>query len=534
LSNGDFDIIFSEVDETTDAATITNYGDKVQQYEDNRILAALQKFNPNAQQYSAYTKDLTKADDVTLDTLDTLATDAHNTLDNVLRLNAMIRKTTVLNSFVGKTVESIFSNCNTDYRLVFPDAEGRNKKKTLDQAKLVIDDFLQQIRITNFIRDVVPMTYCEGNRYYYLRVEGGNYVLDYLPLGVVYMSDYNVDGRPALEMNLKKLETGLKKTYQTDKKKKAIWMKDVEEDIKRNYPYVYTQWKAGETYARLDVKYAKAVRINNLGRKFGISPLAKVLKDIVVLDNLSKADVTTSKMKQRTLIVQLLRKEVLDTNGQKKGIVQTDYAHQSLMAALATTASVYTAAPFVEEVKYVTPPSEDNTKEKAASYTKALLMGLGIGFVDTEAATATGSKLSLEELMKLVNAIVDQVNDLLNDYFKVVLENNNIPLEYCPTIQIMDSKAMDFDMKKDLSDFLFNKLSCSYETAYEVLGLADYATERSRRETENGDKTEEIFKPHATAFNSNGGESDSPGRPTSKTPENEDKQKTDKVNNDAK
>lgn len=530
----DFEIKFSELDDAIDVVTVGgSYAEKIKAYDEERFYTAIQKYNPDAEIYSAYTKDLTSADEITVDSLDNLATDAHNTLDKILRLNAMVRKTSILNPFVGKTIESIFANCNTDYRLTYPDAEGRNKKKLLDRSRLVIDDFLRQINIKNLIRDAVPMVYCEGNRYYYLRVDGGNYVLDTLPLGVFYMSDYKIDGRPALEVDIKKLENGLKKTYQTNRKRKAIWMKDIEEDIKRNYPYVYDAWKAKETVARLDVKYAKAIRINNLGRKFGISPLAKTLKDVVVLDNLGKADVAASKIKQRTMIVQLLRKEVLGPNGERMGIAQTEYAHVSLVRALSTTSSIYSAAPFVEDVKYVSPPTESSTKERAASYTKSLLTGLGIGFSDIEAATATGSRISLHELMKLVDAIAEQVNEMLNDYFKVVLENNSIPLDYCPQIQIMDSNAMDFEMRKDLADFIFNKLSGSRQTAFELVGVADYATERSRREAENADGSAEIFAPHATAFNKSKDSGD-PGRPSNDKPDDEDQQIENKVNNDAK
>lgn len=511
-----------------------SYAEKIQAHDDEHFYAAIQKYNPNAQLYSTYTKDSTTAEDITIDRLNELASNVHSDLNSVLQLNAMIRKAAVLNGYVGKTLESIYANCNTEYRLVWPDAEGRNKKKVLDSAKLVIEDFLRQISAEELIRDGITTAYAEGNRYLFLRIEGGNYIVSKLPLGITYMSDYNVNGVPALEINLKSLENGLKKTYQTSgKTRKPLYMKNVEEDIKQNFPQVYQQWKAGDTVARLDVDYSGVIRVGNIGRKFGVSPIAKGLKDVIVLENMAKADVTTSRVKQRTLLVQLLRKDILGSDGQRKGIAQAEYAHASLMNALSTSSSVITCAPFVEDIKYCAPPNEDNSKDKTASYTRSLLMSLGIGFIDVEGATATGSRISIGELLKTINSIAESVEAVFNKWFKLVLTNNNIPLEYCPRIKIMDSNAMDFDMRKDLSDFLFNKLSASRQTAFEVLGVADYATERSRRETENADGVDEIFTPHSTAFNKTS-DPGTPGRPAANDPDDEDRQKEDKTNNDSK
>ena len=529
----DFEVVISKnVAPGVDVATITDYAAKLSEYDDERLYSAIKPLDANKEIYSAYPKDTTTAETVTLDRLEELAGTVNSNVDSLLALNAIIRQKVLLNDLLGKTVESIYANVNTEYQLNFPVVEGRNKKKAVEAAEPVIRGFLDQVNLESLVRDAISVTYLEGNRYYYLRIDGGSYVIDKLPIGLCYVSDYEINGKPALEINIKKLETALKKTYQKNKQKKEIWMKDVKDEIKRNFPYLSKDYEAGETYFRADPLYGKALRVNTLGRKFGVSPLAKVLPNVIVLDNMRKADVTTSQMKQRTLIAQILRKEVLGMDGKAKGIAQTEYAHQSLMAALATKSSVLTCAPFVEDVKYVAPPKDETSVDKMATYIKSVLSGLGIGYVDTEAATATGSKISLEELMRTIDAIAEQLESILNDYFKIVLQNNNIDPAYCPKIKIMDSKAMDVSMRKELAEFVYSKLNGSLRTAYDIVGV-DFDTEAERLTKEKEDGMEELFVPHATSYNKS---SDTPssGRPAADNPDNQDKQTEDKVNNETK
>ena len=339
-------------------------------------------------------------------------------------------------------------------------------------------------------------------------------------------------------------ESRLKKTYSKTKKKKAIWFEDVKADIQNNFPYVWDAYKNGESIARLDTKYAKACRFNNIGRKYGVSPLVKILPDFIVLNNIRKADVTTSKMKQRVIIAQILRAELLGPEGKRKGVTEAIYSHQQLMSALSTSASVYTAPAFVEKLQYVQPEKEDASDNKLTEYNHNLMIGLGIGYIDPTTSTVAGAKLALDDLMKTVNAIADSVQQVLNAYFVVVLDENGIDAEYAPTIDILNSEALALAMRKELASFIFGTLNGSYRTAYELVGL-DYDTEYNRRETENGDKIEEVFAPHATAYTSGGtntntgkknidentGAPRTPGRPKDENPSDETKQARDREAN---
>ena len=547
-NNNDFEVVLSSVvDDNTEVATVepTNYDERIDAFDNKVLYSAIQKYDANKQIYGAMTSENANSSELTIERLQELARGIHNNLDSVLAVNAYIREAIVINQLVGKTFESLFANINTGYRLYWPEQEGRNKHKVVSRAKGIIDDFLRQVCIEDFIRDAVSMTYLEGNRYYYLRQDGGNWMIDRLPLGLCYCSDYVVNGEPSLAINIKELETRLKKTYSKTKKRKAIWFEDLKEDIKNNYPYVWKAYNDGESIVRLDTKYAKASRYNNIGRKYGVSPLVKILPDVIVLNNIKKADITTSKMKQRVIIAQILRADLLGPEGKRKGVTEAIYSHQQLMAALATSASVYTAPAFVEKLQYVQPEKEDTSDNKLKEYNHNLMLGLGIGYIDPTTSTVAGAKLALDDLMKTVNTIADGVQKILNAYFVTVLEASGIDAEYAPTIDILNSEALALAMRKELASFIFGTLNGSYRTAYELVGL-DYDTEYNRREVENNDDTADVFAPHATAYTSGGtntntgkgknidentGAPRKPGRPRDANPSDETKQARDKEAN---
>ena len=502
----EFEVVLSSVvDQDTEVATVVpkDYEQEINNYDNKVLYSAIQKYDDKKQIYTAVAADNTESSDLTFDRLQELVRGIHSNIDSVLAVNAYVREALVLNQLVGKTFESLYANVNTGYRLYWPEQGGRNKHKTVLRAKEVIDDFLRQVKIEEFIRDAVSMTYLEGNRYFYLRQDKGNWIIDRLPLGLCYCSDYYVNGEPSLAINTKELENRLKKTYAKTKKRKAIWFEDVKADIQNNYPYVWQEYQAGESIVRLDTKYAKACRYNNIGRKYGVSPLVKILPDVIVLNNIRKADVTTSKMKQRVIIAQILRAELLGQDGKRKGVTEAIYAHQQLMSALSTSSSVYTAPPFVEKLQYVQPDTEDTSDNKLEQYNRNLMLGLGISYVDPTASTVAGAKLALDDLMKTVNTIADGVQTVLNSYFITVLDENGITAEYAPTIDILNSEALALAMRKELASFIFGTLNGSYRTAYELVGL-DYDTEYNRRDTENNEGIEEVFMPHATAYTSGG------------------------------
>lgn len=520
----DFEVVnHSVLKDGTEVATVIS---NLDQWEDSMLLSAVNKYDTVKSMYSAYAKDTEAAEDsMTLDDLNDLANNINSDIDKVIRANAIIRQKIHTNPLIGRTYESIYSNVNSRYTLEYPNPDGRNKKKALQQAKDCIEDFNDQIDLPYFIREAIAGVFREGNRIFNLRIDNKSYVIDTYPLPIGFVTDWEINGTPLLAINLQQLETRLKKTYQTDKKRKAIWMKDIADDIKQNYPAVYKDYIAKETYSKLDPKYARIIRINNLGRKYGVSPLFKALKDDLVLDELANTDLSIAKSKQRKILFQILRKELLD-NGKKKAITEAVYAHSELMRALATTSSVYTSS-FAEDLKYVAPPNDLTNSDKQASYRTSLMNALGIEYINTSTGTVSVANISMKQLMRTINAIAEQVESVLNHYYKVVLADNGIDPIYAPTIKVIDSEQLETDVAVSLAQFIYSTLNGSRRTACDIIGI-DYDSELVRRQEENDSESNDIFFPRATSFTTSNDSNDS-GRPLSNDDEN--KQQEDEARN---
>ena len=82
----------------------------------------------------------------------------------------------------------------------------------------------------------------------------------------------------------------------------------------------------------------------------------------------------------------------------------------------------------------------------------------------------------------------------------MLFENENIDLEYLPTIKIIDSEVMDMEMKKSLVELLYSKLNCSTETAFSILGFSIEDEKQKRIKENNENYDEEIFTPHASQY----------------------------------
>ena len=48
---------------------------------------------------------------------------------------------------------------------------------------------------------------------------------------------------------------------------------------------------------------------------------------------------------------------------------------------------------------------------------------------------------------------------------------NGVGYEYVPNVRVVDSEQMDIDIRKDLLEIFHSKLSLSYQTSMELMGL---------------------------------------------------------------
>ncbi|MGG1663082.1 hypothetical protein [Brevibacillus sp. NRS-1366] len=500
-------VIASKADEDTIVLTS-------QEQSQQWLEQAFSKFNNNYHQYSSYlTESSLGRTPISNDTIDDLADNPQGNLEKVKKINAYARYFINKDDLIGKVYETIESNINTDIKLSYRDFSGnRNKQKQLEKAKGIINDFNKQINIRSLLRKSIPLAYSEGNYPMYLRKNNeGSYVVDHHPLGVVEVSDYEIDGEPCLLMNINELKGRLQKINKKTKKGKSLFFNDTAEEIKNTYPpEVYEAYTSKEPYAKLDVKHSGILRVNNMGRKYGVTPIFRTFESSMMLNTFEKTDRVNAKAKGKKIIFQKLHKEILGADFSKQGFEQMAYAHDSLMRAWRNETVMYTGAPYVEDIKYIEPKVENININNVNYYRSKIMTALGIGFLNQDSKqTFTVANISIRELMKTINKISEQLEDILEKWYKVVLQENNIPIEFYPTIKVIDSEQLESEIKFKLAEILFSKMNASYSTVFSILGV-DLEDEKQKRAQENNEGLDEVFTPRLTSYTNSG---NSQGRP---------------------
>lgn len=522
----DFEIVLVSNENNSEEPTIITSSDITEEW----LLSALQKYDASNQQYSTYLKDgSVSAETLTPEIIDNLSESPQSDLTKIMKINQIVRKLINKNDIVGKTVESIETNVNTEIKLSYPNAvDGRNKNIQFENAKTFIENFNEQINLKNLIRTSIPTTYAEGTYIVYLRhKENGEYTVDYYPLGVAEISEYNVGGNSVVLFNITELRNRLQKVYKKNRKNKALFFEKIEEEVKANYPQeVYQAFIDKEQYAKLEVSYTGVIRIGNLNRKYGLSPVFRSLNPIMMLDTFEASDRINSKAKAKKIIFQKLRKETMGTDLNKKGFDEMAYAHDNFMLAWKQPTVVVTAPPQVEDIKYVEPKIELTDVNTVNNYRSKVLNTLGIGFLmDSGSQSVSTASISVAQLLRTINKISEQLEEILQRWYKQVLTDNGHDLIYCPKIKIIDSEQLEAKIKLEIATFLYTTLNASLETVYDLVGL-DINDEAVKRKSEKEKGLNEVFTPRATSYNSNGSANDKKGgRP-------EADEETDKTNYD--
>lgn len=523
----DFDVIFAS--KTDDGVIVTT---SVDSYSSRQLSMALSAYDPENKKYSVYLNEgVSPSSSLSVEEIDELSTNPQNDLNKVMKINAYNRKLINKNDIVGKTVESIETNINTETKLIYGDAvEGRNKIKRLNNAKMLIKNANDTMHIKRNTRNAVSTAYVEGNWISYLRHENpDNYKVDVYPLGVCEISDYDVNGDPVVLFDINNLRSRLSKTYKKNKKNKALFFDTIDDEVKANYPQeVYEAFKNKERYTILDPKYTGVIRINNLSRKYGVSPILRAYTDLNMLDTFADSDRVNSKAKAKKIIHQKMRKETMGQDYNKDFFPEMSYAHKNFMDSWKQSTVVVTSPPTVEDIKYVEPSVEMTSKDTYNIYRSKVLATLGIQFLmDTGSQSVSTASISVTQLMRTINSITEQLEDVYRKWYRQILLDNNFPVEFTPDVKVVDSEQLEASLKQELASLLYSTLNASLETCYTLLGL-DVNDEAEKRKSEKDKGYEEIFTPRQTAFTNSGDSTDNGGRPENVTDTNQGKNEYDK------
>lgn len=501
-------------------------------------------FEQKVHTYSRYLggADNPTSDTLTLSDIDTYAQNPQGSLSYIKEINSIVKQFVNKDDIIGKVYESVQIYTNTQYTLKYPDmtdTKKKDKNKLETMVKPLIEKFNQKINLKDFINIGTTTSYLEGNFISYLRTDpkSNKAVVDFYPVSIIEISEYNIDGEPAVLFNVNELKSKLRINARKKKNGKDIFYDKVEEIVKNNYPAeVYSAYKNNEKYALLDPKRVGLVRVNNLGGLYGLTPIFKALKPALLLQSIENADETIVKVRSKKIVHQKLRKEIAGTDYGKQALNEMSYAHNNLINAWKNKTVLVTTPWWVESIDYVTCDDELTDTETLKTYRSRVFNALGINFMDTEASLNL-SNVSIKDLMKTIDKIAEQLCNIVNKYYKLLLEENHIDISLAPEIQITSSEMLSMEMKQKLAETLFTKFGSSYETAYKVLGISDANTESVKRQKEKQLGYDEIFMPHANYYTTttneqNNNNDNNGGRPKAKEETN--KQKYDDVRNKSK
>lgn len=525
-------IINSESNDNDDEETILVTAESIQKQSESWMYDALQSFEKGGQQYSVRFNENSSSlsSETTLDTIQELALNAQNDISKIQKINILVRQAENEDDIIGKVHEAVEANLNANVRFSFDNLPKDYDEELKEKTEGIIKRFHKEVNINDVMTTAITSTYDEGNCIQYLRSKKSkgiyHHVIDKYPLGVAILSDYSLNSIPYVLIDTTELTNRLQKSTLKNKKNKPLFFKNTVEEIKNNYPKeVIDAYTSREKYAVLDIRRTGVNRFGNLGRAYGISPVFKALKPKIMLDNCDKSDLVNAKAKAKKIIAQIMRKETMGSSYEKKGLEDMAYAHTCLMAAWGNSTVVYTPPPCVEKVMYVEPSVEFTNENTVKQYRSRMTSALGISFLNTDGQqTVSTANISIKQLMRTLNKIAKRQEVILQRWYEVILIEENIPIEYCPTPHILDAELLEFEMKKDLAEFLYSKLNCSFRTAYETLDM-DFNDELERRKVESDAGVNEVFVPHPTSYNSSGNEENLGGRSSNTT--NDSKQEYD-------
>lgn len=485
---------------------------------------ALKSFDPSNRQYSAYlNEEQFGMDTTTFEELKRLSKNCQSDLNKILKINSIVRQVINEDDIIGKVYEAIVSNLNSNIRISFENLPQKPKKALKDKASQLINQFHKEVNINAIISTSIPTVYIEGNCIKYLRSKNGHYIVDTYPLGVAIISDYSVNGIPYILIDIRELTNRLQKNTLRGKGNKPLFFNNITDEIKNSYPpEIYEAYINREHYAKLNLRRTGINRICNMNRKYGLTPIFKAIKPHLMLDVFDSSDAINAKAKAKKIVHQVLRKEVMGPAYDKKGLEEMAYSHENLADAWKNPTVLYTSPPCVEKIEYVEPKVEMTKIETINQYRSRVTSALGISFLNTDGnQTVSTANISIKQLMKVINKIALQEQNILLQWYSIILEENDIPQDYCPTPYILDSELLEYDIRKELSEILYSKFNCSFTTAYNLLGL-DVKDEVEKRKEEKRLGYDEILSVHPTSYNSSGDELDNTG---GRPPDSEDNKK---------
>ena len=439
--------------------------------------------------------------------------------------------------FLGKTYDVLSNNINTNFRVIYPNSlpEKKGKKVTskdndiLMSAKKTVEDFINKADIRQVISDAVLTTFTRGNYIGYLCGDASiGFTIDEYPLDMIEITKLKRGGSNLVSFDVKELKSRLEaecKKYNNLKAKYEFMdFKQLAKDIiSEDYPIEISEAsKVNDKVAILNPAKVGISRINNMKGQYGISPMFKALKSLLILEQIDSTDSKVLIGKTKKIFFQKLRSDLMQSNtpgttGKTYAKKEAGYAQGSLMTAMGEDVVVYTAQPYVESLEIIEPKSELTSTNTVRQHKDDVINGVGIGFVSGQDGKGVATtEFTYDDLLKSINKIVKrQVEPMLNKFIQTVIVENGFDVSLSPLIEIQGTEMLDIDTIAKVVELYRNKLNLSMETIFEAIGL-DVEDETIKRMSENAvqnpnapmgsEGLSSVFYPYQTSYTMSGSE----------------------------
>lgn len=508
----------------------------------------------------------------TLDDIQNLAKNPQFDREKVKKIYSLLEYYINKDVFLGKTFEVLSNNINTNYRVIYPnslpDKKGKKStakdKQTLDLAKKTVEDFIDKVGIRQFIANAVLTTYVRGNFISYLNGDARKgFSIDEYPLDMTEITRMKIGGTNLVTLDTRELKTRMDNEYKKYRNLKTKYnfvdfKQAILEVIKEEYPEeVSNAVSVNDSVAILNPERVGVARVNNLKGQYGISPLFKALKSLLLLEQIDVADSKVIIGKTKKIVFQKLSDKLMDgtspgASGKIFAKKESAYAQGALLTAMTEEVVVYTGQPFVDSLQIIEPKTELTDPNTIKQHKDDIINAVGIGFTTNQGNGVAVTEYIYDDLLKTINKIVKrEIEPILNKYIQVVMREFGFDVALSPKIEIQSTEMLDLDSLSKVVELYRNKLNLSMETIFEAIGL-DIEDETYKRLNENsienpqatnGEKgLSSIFYPYATSYtmsgtsssNTESNEIEGKNKNGSEKSTNKDKALKDKVRNDAK
>lgn len=508
----------------------------------------------------------------TLEDIQNLAKNPQFDREKVKKIYSLLEYYINKDVFLGKTFEILSNNINTNYRVIYPNSlpDKKGKKQTakdrqiLDLAKKTVEEFIDKIDIRRFISNGILTVYTRGNFISYLNGSAKRgFSIDEYPLDMAEITKMKIGGTNLVTLDTRELKLRMDTEYKKYKNLKSTYdfidfKQAILEIIKEEYPEeVANAVSVNDTVAVLNPERVGVARINNLKGQYGISPLFKALKSLLMLEQIDTSDSKVIIGKTKKIIFQKLSDKLMDgispgASGKTFAKKESNYAQGALLQALSEEVVVYTGQPFVDSLQIIEPNTQLTDTNTIKQHKDDIINAVGIGFTTNTSSGVAVTEYIYDDLLKTINKIVKrEIEPILNKYIQVVMKEYGFDVAISPKIEIQSTEMLDLDSLAKVVELYRNKLNLSMETIFEAIGL-DVEDETYKRLNENsienpnavnGEKgLSSIFYPYATSYtmsgsdtnNTESNEIEDKNKNGSEKSTDKDKALTDKIRNEAK